>query len=450
MSHFLSKKDLLNPLIFNAEYYISHHDDLRAMSLNRKEAAEHFLKHGLKEGRTASPIFNAQYYLNENLDILESTGHNYQLAARHFLKYGINESRKTSACFDVNFYYRINPDLQNAFGRDFKQLYTHFMDYGYKENRRHNPFTMPDSMRVELTNTCNLHCNTCPREYDHGSNMKVGNLKIEKALDLLNELMPFITNINLTGLGETFLFKDLLTIIDAINSNGKTTTFLSTNAQTLNCLPMMAQIAGKVNMVQISIDGIGKVYEDVRKVTDFSNYAANVKEIYNISKNQTTELKLNMVVYPPNFLDMKNVVSFANEMGINKLNIHTRNLVAIPGEDISEYDLYKSPKFKAAMDEAQAVADQLGIYVSTFSTTHSNTDYCEMILNNYYVTWDGFLVPCCAKPFPKEKNFGNVFQEGIASCIKNYQTSSFRTSWDRGEIPNFCERCYKISNMQDV
>ncbi len=38
---------------------------------------------------------------------------------------------------------------------------------------------------------------------------------------------------------------------------------------------------------------------------------------------------------------------------------------------------------------------------------------CHLPWNHFYVSWDGYMTPCCAKPFPKELNFGNVFDTSL-------------------------------------
>jgi radical SAM protein with 4Fe4S-binding SPASM domain len=56
--------------------------------------------------------------------------------------------------------------------------------------------------------------------------------------------------------------------------------------------------------------------------------------------------------------------------------------------------------------------------------------------------WDGYIPPCCAKPFPKELNFGNVFQDGLINTLNSKDFQNFRNIWLNKEYPEFCNKCY--------
>ncbi|MEN8189340.1 MAG: radical SAM protein [Thermodesulfobacteriota bacterium] len=450
MISLLLNKELLNPLIFNEAYYLSQNEDLQALGLSTKRLAKHFLKHGLNEGRNSSPVFNAGYYLENNPDLAADLGNDPATAAKHFLRKGIKENRPTSPHFDISHYYRVNKDLHERLGRDYEKLYHHFIEHGQYEGRRYNSFVMPDSIMIELTNACNLHCDTCPREYEFGSQMEIGSMDTEKALELISEVTEFATSINLTGLGETFLYKNLEKLVDTIGDMDGVTSFLSTNGQTANCLEMTEKISDKVDLIQISVDGTGSVYEKVRHGADFNVFSANVGKMAGIVRDTKTEIMLNMVTYPQNYDDMKNVVSFAHKVGIKRLHINTRNLVTMPEADLTEYRFYKTDQFLNEMQKTRQLGKELDVAVTTFSAEHARSDYCDLVLTGYYITWNGFLVPCCAKPFPKELHFGNVFEEGAVSCIQRFQQSEFRSLWEQEKIPPFCARCHMVNTMKDL
>ena len=69
---------------------------------------------------------------------------------------------------------------------------------------------------------------------------------------------------------------------------------------------------------------------------------------------------------------------------------------------------------------------------------------CPYPWKGFYITWDGFLVPCCAKPFPKEKNFGNVFKKGLLNCLNDKDFIEFRAMAKKNITPDFCKRCHFI------
>ena len=440
MLPFLKSKKLAHPLIFDAEYYRTRVNPPLADKPD-KYLRKHFISEGLPGGQAGSPVFHASYYLDNNEDVKAIADDDYTKAVEHFLTKGIFENRRTSPHFDVSFYYNSNKDLQQNIGRDYPALYNHFLLHGRHEDRISNPNAIPDSFMIELTNACNLRCITCPREYKYGHEMDVGQMDYEKLKRLLDQVMPLANSINLTGLGETLLYKKLPEIINIIQDYPKNIgTFLSTNAQTPNCLDVFENITNKVNIVQISIDGVNATYDQVRDKASFTALSKNLKKMSKMADGTNTSLMFNVVAFPANYKTLPDIVTFANEVGVGHVNINSRNLAAIPEVSIEEYEFYKTDEFRGVVETTRERAEKFKMGFSIFE----NNGFCELVYNHFYITWDGFLVPCCAKPFPKELNFGNVFDESLITCIKNYQTSRFRSDWDICAAPSFCERCHII------
>lgn len=137
-----ARRIILNPTtspiedcLFDPIYYSYRYSDLNAAFGNNKEALyRHYIQYGIKEGRTASPIFDPKYYLENNSDIARAFGaNNYEAAYNHFIKYGYNENRETSQVFNVVYYRNMHPDLIN---HDNQALYVHFMTHGMSEGRQ--------------------------------------------------------------------------------------------------------------------------------------------------------------------------------------------------------------------------------------------------------------------------------------------------------------------------
>ncbi|VAW41357.1 hypothetical protein MNBD_DELTA03-1337, partial [hydrothermal vent metagenome] len=375
---FFKKKKMFDLLIFDAHYYHNKYQDLKGKKLSHKELRAHFLSIGIDEGRSASQIFDSKYYIENNNDIRSLVDKNFRKAISHFLSHGVHENRRTSPSFNVNYYYHNNDDLKSTIGFDYLALYKHFMQYGKSEQRLFNPNAIPNSFMIELTNKCNLRCETCPREYEFGQDMNVGNMDNKAIINLLDQMMPLAKSINLTGLGETFLYANLPEIVDKIVTYGNITTFLSTNAQTPNCLSMVNQIKGKINLIQVSIDGVGKIYEKVRNKSSFDSFSKNIKAIAHAIHGTSTSLMLNMVAYQANYHTIPEVVSFANEHGIRHIHINSRNLVTMSNISLDKYKLYKTDAFLDALNKGRALAKQYDISL----TTYSNTGYCDLVYNH--------------------------------------------------------------------
>lgn len=130
----LSKEDY--SAAFDAAYYYNRYPDLQsAFGYNEKALREHFIAHGLSEGRVASPIFDINYYKSRYPDLASAFGDNLQAYCTHFAVYGMKEGRQACATFSVQSYQLQYVDLRQAFGTDFVQYYMHYLEHGYYEGR---------------------------------------------------------------------------------------------------------------------------------------------------------------------------------------------------------------------------------------------------------------------------------------------------------------------------
>lgn len=55
----------------------------------------------------------------------------------------------------------------------------------------------PSTLMLELTNKCNLHCITCPREYGYGRRMDIGNMDTALARNIIDSAYPYLQSIGL-------------------------------------------------------------------------------------------------------------------------------------------------------------------------------------------------------------------------------------------------------------
>lgn len=82
-----------------------------------------------------SAVFDAEYYAQNNPDVVEAVGSDEESLLWHFLNFGMQEGRQGNATFDVVFYKNSNGDLQEAFGDDLPSYYMHYVNFGQAEGR---------------------------------------------------------------------------------------------------------------------------------------------------------------------------------------------------------------------------------------------------------------------------------------------------------------------------
>jgi radical SAM protein with 4Fe4S-binding SPASM domain len=306
----------------------------------------------------------------------------------------------------------------------------------------------PSTIMLEVTNLCNLKCITCPREYLFGEQMNKGFMSFEKLKEVVDEAYPYIDSIGLTGLGETFLYKDIVNAVTYIKSKSKgIIVSCSINAHLKTSVEIASRLVNVIDTIQISMDGIGEVYEKVRLKGDFSFFESHLKEIAQLTKNSDTDIMINVVLVKENYHQMAEMIEFVHGLGIHYINMIPMNLVSKTDEDISYYQFFSSPEFLRALESATQTAKKYEDLEFVYSSIGNGGGFGECIYpwNYFYISWDGLLPPCCAKPFPKESTLGNVFQDGLMNGLNSKEFQEFRRLSHNNETPDFCKKCSVIN-----
>ena len=317
--------------------------------------------------------------------------------------------------------------------------------YLYRQRMRTPRLPRPISLMLEVTNHCQLRCITCPRESSMGKELAIGHMKPENLKKIVEKNYIYLDQLNLSGQGESLLYPHLVDVINYINKiKPCISIFISTNA----CIPTAPKIIGeitdKIAALNISADGCGDVFERIRRGATYDQFLHNLTEISRITRNKRVEVQLNIVVVKENYHQIPDVINLAKEMGFNRVLFTPINLVGIDW-DIYYYNFFNSQAYKEKLKEAQDTAKRVGIeLVRNGPGQIRGFSQCIYPWSDFYITWDGFLVPCCAKPFPNEKNFGNVFEHGLMKCLNSRDSIEFRILSKKNITPEFCRRCHWV------
>ena len=323
--------------------------------------------------------------------------------------------------------------------------------YFYKLTRS-TLIAYPSTVMLELTNHCNLACTTCPREYTYGREMDKGSMEIDRAKRIIDELWPFLDSVGLTGMGETLIFKEIGEIADYIKlKNRGIIISVSTNAQVPGFLSKISPLVGRLDTIQISIDGLGPVYESIRRNANFETLNKNITELSSLCSHSETDLMLNMVVTKENYMQMADMVEYAAGRSVKYLDFTLFNLAAVTDIEPEYYSFYASDQFTTALQALQhAIVQYPAVEVTgkNFSTG-SGFRQCPFPWTHFYISWNGYMVPCCAKPFPKLLNFGSVFDQGVYKVLNNTAYRNFRKLWQDNRTPGFCRKCHFVESTMN-
>jgi radical SAM protein with 4Fe4S-binding SPASM domain len=343
---------------------------------------------------------------------------------------------------------RIKKALKRAIylprGLDFIRYVSNKIYSFYLRKTKSLKVAHPSTVMLEVTNHCNLHCITCPREYDYGKKMDKGYMDFDKFKQTIDELYPYVDSVGLTGLGETLLYTDIVNAVDYIKNKSKgIIVSCSINAHLPDSVEYVRQLANKIDTIQISMDGLGEIYNKIRVGGNFDFFKSNLEKIVELTRTGSTDIMINVVIVKENYHQMSDIVDFVAGMSIGYLNMIPINLVAKTDEDISYYKFFFTEEYISAALKAKKQAAKyknLEFILSELSTDNGFKS-CPYPWNYFYVSWDGYLPPCCAKPFPKELNFGNVFENGLMKSLNSEGFMNFRKMWYKNKTPDFCRKC---------
>ena len=140
---------------FDVNSYRLQYADLRgAYGNDLKSYYTHYINYGRKEGRVATgcttlqggttvyrsvnyaAVYDFSYYVANNPDVYRAYGNDDVAVLQHFVNHGMQEGRRACAGFSVQTYCTNYADLQRAYGNDWKAYYMHYINYGVREGRR--------------------------------------------------------------------------------------------------------------------------------------------------------------------------------------------------------------------------------------------------------------------------------------------------------------------------
>ncbi len=95
-------------------------------------------------GRLSKKTFDADYYYNTYSDLQNAIGYNYKALYNHYVKYGMKEGRSGSAEFNCEIYMSNYGDLRDAFGNKYLSYCLHYEEHGKNEGRNATTLLDPD------------------------------------------------------------------------------------------------------------------------------------------------------------------------------------------------------------------------------------------------------------------------------------------------------------------
>jgi radical SAM protein with 4Fe4S-binding SPASM domain len=286
----------------------------------------------------------------------------------------------------------------------------------------------------------------------------VGELNFNNFKSIVDPLLPYLSSVWLQGLGEPFLSKNIFKMIRYLKKR-RIYVNTVTNATLLNEDVCKEIVSSGLDEIDISLDGAtAETYERVRVGAKFQEVINNAKTLTSLIKqNPRSDLKVVAftVGMKDNLHELPDLVSLVHKIGIKHLwiqDVQFQQLnegLARPEKSLrvlaSQNDVEKA-NIERYLSEAQRLARKNNIQIVTYGGKSVfdrlfialRRQKCDWPWTSLYVTWDGFVYPCC---IPSTYACGNLFKEPLYWIWNNEKYADFRQRLKSGELPYQCLNC---------
>lgn len=286
---------------------------------------------------------------------------------------------------------------------------------------------MPLAIGAELTNHCNLRCPECPSGSGTLTRAR-GFMDPVLFQKIIDELSPYLYNINLYFQGEPMLHPKVFTFLE-ISRNIKTV--ISTNGHYLNADNAEQLVKSGLDKLIVSLDGADQeTYSAYRMNGNFVTVINGIKTVTEAKKRFSSAIKVEI-----QFL-------------VNKINENQVGQMERLASDLGAELRLKSMQVavRENMGKWLPVDGRFGRYRlkgDEYFIKSSLPNRCSRMWFNPVITWDGKVIPCC---FDKDAEYvmGDLNQDSFREIWTGPKYRIFRKSILTGR--NMIEMCRNCSS----
>jgi MoaA/NifB/PqqE/SkfB family radical SAM enzyme len=319
--------------------------------------------------------------------------------------------------------------------------------------------TPPVCLYLEVTNRCNLLCETCPRTFE----------ELEPPADMSWELftrivdqVPDIARVVLHGVGEPMLVKSLPRMIRYLKDRGVYVLF-NTNGTLLSAKKHREVIDSGLDELRVSLDAAdAKTFLAVRGKNFFARIVRNVQEFTTLQRElgiAAPRVSLWLTGLQETVEQLPAFVRLADTMGVRE--VYLQRLVfdaAGYGMARAESSLFEQVREReaAAIEAAEQIAGELGIRLDASGATEPGLSLqrqaqsqpwstCRRPWSLMYFTAHGRALPCCIAPFSARGygtyTLGDATQQTLREIWNGAAYQDFRSALLSDAPPKPCANC---------
>ena len=317
----------------------------------------------------------------------------------------------------------------------------------------------PVCLYLEVTNRCNLLCETCPRTFE----------ALEPPADMSWELftrivdqVPGCKRAVLHGVGEPMLVRELPRMVRYLKDRGVYVLF-NTNGTLLKPRTFPELVATGLDELRVSLDAAdAKTYAQVRGKDFFNRIVRDVRLFtdYQRSAGATNpRVSLWLTGLKETVQQLPDFVRLAADMGVRE--VHLQRLVfdengfGMARADNSLFEQTAAEE-QACIAAAEALGAELGVTIDASGATEPGLSLkraddsqpwslCRRPWSLMYFTAHGRALPCCIAPFSARGydtyTLGNASQQTLREIWNGAAYRDFREALLGDVPPKPCQGC---------
>jgi MoaA/NifB/PqqE/SkfB family radical SAM enzyme len=317
----------------------------------------------------------------------------------------------------------------------------------------------PVCLYLEVTNRCNLLCETCPRTFE----------TLEPPADMSWELftkivdqVPNVARVVLHGVGEPMLVKQLPKMIRYLKDRG-TYVLFNTNGTLMQPKRFQELIDTGLDELRVSLDAADReTYLKVRGKDYFNRIVRDVGKFIAYQKQvgaTTPRVSLWLTGLRETIDQLPDFVRLSASMGVAE--VHLQRLVFDEtgyGMARAESSLFEATQAQeqAAIEAAQTIGATLGVTLDASGATEPGLSLkrqaedtpwatCRRPWSLMYFTAHGRALPCCIAPFSvrgySNYTLGDATQSSLREIWNSPAYRDFRSSLLSDSPPAPCQNC---------
>ncbi len=317
----------------------------------------------------------------------------------------------------------------------------------------------PVCLYLEVTNRCNLLCETCPRTFE----------TLEPPADMdwglftrIVDQVPNVARVVLHGVGEPMLVKALPRMVRYLKDRG-TYVLFNTNGTLLQPKRFQELIDTGLDELRVSLDAADRAsYARIRGKDFFQRIVRDVGKFTHHQRRAgaaTPRVSLWLTGLKETVEQLPAFVRLAAEMGVRE--VHLQRLVfdeqgyGMARADNSLFEATRADE-QAAIEAAQAVGVELGVSLDASGATEPGVSLkrgtdaepwatCRRPWSLMYFTAHGRALPCCIAPFSvrgySNYTLGDATQQTLREIWNGPAYSAFRKGLLSEVPPAPCQNC---------